>query len=1109
MPGSAFSNAWKLGLVAVLFAFRACAEDAVNFEENVKPILKSQCNQCHNPDKAKGGLDMSTLSALLRGSSSGAIVAPGDPDGSSLFLSMAHKHEPFMPKDGDMRPAAELEVVKKWIAGGLIERRGGTARAVEKSKLDFVVPSLAGVKPEGPPPMPLESYGAPVFVSDKANAVRAMAASPWAPLVAIGGESQIVLYNSETSDLLATIPFPEGEPKVLRFSRNGKLLLCGGGVGGQSGRVVLWDVTNGRRVAEVGDEYDAVLAADVRADQKMIALGGPARVVRVFNTKDGEKAYEIRKHTDWVTAMEFSPDGILLATGDRNGGLFLWEAAGGQSYFDLAGHQGAITKISWRSDGNVVASASEDGTVKLWNAQDGKLIKSIVAHEGGVSSVEFSRDGKLVTCGRDKLVKVWTADGKETKTITGFADIVTAAVFSHNAARIITGDWAGSVKVFATADGGQCGKLRANPPSLASQILDAMAAREPAQKRYDELKGLADTANGAVNEQTKQLADARNDAAAKAANVQAAEGALAAAKKDLDGATAELASAKTELANRDADLAARRERARLASEREANARTAHEGLQRQLGEESKLVDEMAKVLASARAAQFPTKNDAAVLNAADNAEKKGKEAADTVATLNRKLPESAGELDKIALLAKEANSVIKAGMDAVADAKSAVEQKQNATNGASGRKDDADKALSAAKGAKDNADKTVADKQAKVAEVQTAANVANETAAAAKQDLKNTDKRSDRLKAEQFDALAKRAEDKLGAKGNGPFTLNQIVDATQKAVEDIPPFVPPATNTTKKVASADDEKPERTATPHALLFLGRFHMVILHLPIGALLLALILELDHLIRRTERNTHFITQCLRFGAAFAVVTAILGYLLSLDPIYDPAELSRHKWTGIWAAAVSVIAAVLRHRPQRIAIAGYWVALIATAGLLSIAGHEGGMITHGSDFLSKYFPDFVASFRGKAAAANPEAESVFIEDIHPILDANCISCHGPQKHKGGLRLDIKAKAIAGGESKKKGIVPGNALKSEIVRRLLLSRSDDDVMPPSNKSPLKPAEIIAIVQWINDGAAWPEQTAPVKAATAPLPKGPPVRVATPKATNAPLPAKAASPKP
>ena len=147
-----------------------------------------------------------------------------------------------------------------------------------------------------------------------------------APLVAIAGQRQIALYNTDSAELAGVLPFPEGIPYSLRFSRSGKLLLAGGGKAASRGLAAVYDVRTGKRLSQVGDELDAVLAADINAGQTLIALGGPQKIVRVFNVADGSPVTEIRKHTDWVTAVEFSPDGVLLATADRAGGVWVWEA---------------------------------------------------------------------------------------------------------------------------------------------------------------------------------------------------------------------------------------------------------------------------------------------------------------------------------------------------------------------------------------------------------------------------------------------------------------------------------------------------------------------------------------------------------------------------------------------------------------------------------------------------------------------------------------------------------------------------------------------------------------------------------------------------------------
>ena len=76
-------------------------EEPVSFEADVRPILGNRCMPCHDPDRARGGLDLSRYDATLEGSSGGDVVVPGDPDGSVLVQVIAHTREPFMPPSGD------------------------------------------------------------------------------------------------------------------------------------------------------------------------------------------------------------------------------------------------------------------------------------------------------------------------------------------------------------------------------------------------------------------------------------------------------------------------------------------------------------------------------------------------------------------------------------------------------------------------------------------------------------------------------------------------------------------------------------------------------------------------------------------------------------------------------------------------------------------------------------------------------------------------------------------------------------------------------------------------------------------------------------------------
>src|SRR6185295_6504547 len=236
----------------------------------------------------------------------GELAAPGDSANSVLFKVVAHLSDPKMPPKKPKISDGEIATIKKWIDGGLIDAPGGKAKKSKGPAVDLTLKAGAMGKPKGPAAMPEDLLLEPEIRTAKAETVTALATSPWAPVAAVGGQHQVLLYNTETLDLTGILPFPERRPTILRFSRNGSLLMAAGGQGAKIGRVVLYDVKSGDRATEIGEEFDQVLAADLSPDQGMVALGGPGKLVKIYGTKGGDLEHSIKKHTDWVTALEFS-----------------------------------------------------------------------------------------------------------------------------------------------------------------------------------------------------------------------------------------------------------------------------------------------------------------------------------------------------------------------------------------------------------------------------------------------------------------------------------------------------------------------------------------------------------------------------------------------------------------------------------------------------------------------------------------------------------------------------------------------------------------------------------------------------------------------------------
>jgi WD40 repeat protein len=511
----------------------------VTFEDDAKSILRQKCFACHNADKKSGDLDLTNYTSLMLGGGSGPVVEPGDAESSYLYMLITHESEPFMPPESPKMDDAMIEIIRKWIDGGALENAGSKSTAPKKPKLDLALDAAPTERPETvamPEGLSLE----PRLHTETTTTVTALATSPWAPLLAVGGQEQVLLYHTETGDLLGILPFPEGIPEVLKFSRNGALLLAGGGQGGASGLAVVWNVTSGERIFEIGDELDTVLAADISSDQSMVALGGPQRVVRVYSTETGQLLHEHRKHTDWVYSLEFSPDSVLLATGDRNGGLLVWEAWTGREYLTLQGHQTAVTGTSWRGDSNILASCDEEGKVMLWEMENGRKIKDFRAHGGGSSSVEYSSDGRLVTCGRDRVAKLWDQNGKQLRAFPAFSDIATEVTVCDETNCVVAGDWSGAIRAWSAADGKPSHEFTANPPTLAQRLAQATQVLKDHQAKHQAVSAELRSATELVQKSSADLAMQRDSLAKTQQQIAALEqrvGTLRATAAELESAS--------------------------------------------------------------------------------------------------------------------------------------------------------------------------------------------------------------------------------------------------------------------------------------------------------------------------------------------------------------------------------------------------------------------------------------------------------------------------------------------------------------------------------------------------------------------------------------------
>lgn len=256
--------------------------------------------------------------------------------------------------------------------------------------------------------------------------------------------------------------------------------------------------------------------------------------------------------------------------------------------------------------------------------------------------------------------------------------------------------------------------------------------------------------------------------------------------------------------------------------------------------------------------------------------------------------------------------------------------------------------------------------------------------------------------------------------------------------------------------------------------LGRFHPLLVHLPIGILLVALLLQWLSAREGYAIAPNVMKVIWLLGIFSALLSCITGYLLSLSGEYDKGTVTLHMWAGIGVTILALLAALKVFRRQLDIT--YKAMAIGLLLLITFTGHLGGSLTHGGDYL-------LAGLNGHGNSADEEpvliadvqAANVYADVISPVLQSRCYSCHGPKKQKGGLRMDSPEALMKGGKEGK-AIIPGKIEESEMIKRLSLPPSHEDHMPPKEKPQLSDAQVALIHWWIEQGAPFDKKVGALK---------------------------------
>lgn len=423
-------------LLTLILAVPASADDKpLSYYRDIRPILVSNCNACHKPDKLKGELDLTTVTMMFKGGKHGAAVVPGNV-AKSRVVEMISGDDPDMPKEGDPLTARQVSAISRWIEQGATDD----------------TPVVGQTKIEPP------TYTVPPVVT-------AMAYSPDGAFLAVTGYHEVLLYTSDGATLVARFTGEAPRIESVCFSSDGKYLADCGGSPAEFGLVQIWSVADLKLVKAYQISGDSLYGISFAPDDKTVAFGGGSdKTVHRINVADGKELLDFKAHADWVLGTTFTLDGKQLVSAGRDHALKLIDLDTGRFVDDINNPVEACLCIARNSKVEQIIYGGDLGGARLYKISDNQgrtsgridtnLIRAFDKQPAPVTAVAISPDGSSVALGTLNDVPVYSAvDGKKLFTLSGHQGPVYAVCFKPDGSQISTAGYDGTIRQYDAKSG--------------------------------------------------------------------------------------------------------------------------------------------------------------------------------------------------------------------------------------------------------------------------------------------------------------------------------------------------------------------------------------------------------------------------------------------------------------------------------------------------------------------------------------------------------------------------------------------------------------------------------------------------------------------------------
>ncbi|MEM7600048.1 MAG: LamG-like jellyroll fold domain-containing protein [Verrucomicrobiota bacterium] len=471
-------------LISLLVVDQATSSESPNFEDHVLPIFREHCNGCHNPDKKKADLDLTTYAEVLDGSSGGEVVLAGVPDTSWLYETITHADgaEPMPPREPKIDDA-DIEIIHRWISGGLLQAKDGRSKLRDVS---FDLSSGSMDRPDDPA-IPTQLPNVPLAETITGPPILALASSPWTNLIAASGHEQILLFGERPAAIKAANFEPVAKDSL--FLREDFEDEPEEGVVGQA-----WIAAEDRELAEFPTDFlnqngAFSFSAWIRPDADLVRgtiFGRYSFDLFLEKAREGWKARLMTRSQDnqiaYFGRLGEIPAGSwqhLAVTCDGEEWVFYYDGVevsrqeipedhtgfiaddrpffiGGDGHHEDRKYRGGLDdlRIYQRA-----LSAAEVATIKRNATSTIGHIGTLPFPEGDVHDLQFSRNGELLIAagGRGAFsgkVAVYDVRTGELKaTIADEQDVILSADISADHRFVAIGTPAKKVKIFSAENG--------------------------------------------------------------------------------------------------------------------------------------------------------------------------------------------------------------------------------------------------------------------------------------------------------------------------------------------------------------------------------------------------------------------------------------------------------------------------------------------------------------------------------------------------------------------------------------------------------------------------------------------------------------------------------